>query len=291
MGGGRRGGNPRSTRARQVCRVVDDSASARRLIPECRIRESVSPAPSDRFGQCAKTGLQPSAPECTLAGPLIIYPYWTQFTLKLTGSRLVSPAKLTSKLTIYSRSIPLSSLSLSLSPTLLLSRVFLFPLHSSFLVFSFESISRRRRFHENFDETKRARRSKGKEFWKIDRYKSSSVELEPLCIPFSLEEKIEFFFTLQRSLRRGMIGSKHSSSWRDHRESYTRYSTGREPKLVLLYLIDPIRIGEFDRDIVNRGRIPFNRPSARPKFQRTRCLRIACKITPVIAELIDGKVR
>lgn len=116
-GGGRRGGDPRSTRARQVCRVVDDSASARRLIPECRIRESVSPAPSDRFGQCAKTGLQPSAPECTLslAGPLIIYPYWTQFTLKLTGSRLVSPAKLTSKLTIYSRSIPLSSLSLTLS--------------------------------------------------------------------------------------------------------------------------------------------------------------------------------
>lgn len=95
---------------------VDDSASAHRLIPECRIRESVSPAPSDRFGQCAKTGLQPSAPECTLslASPLIIYPYWTQFTLKLTGSRLVSPAKLTSKLTIYSRSIPLSSLSPSL---------------------------------------------------------------------------------------------------------------------------------------------------------------------------------
>lgn len=103
----------------------------RRLIPGCRIRESVSPAPSDRFGQCAKTGLQPSARECTLslAGPLIIYPYWTQFTLKLTGSRLVSPAKLTSKLTIYSRSIPLSSLSLSL----------LFPVRRN-ITFSSESI-------------------------------------------------------------------------------------------------------------------------------------------------------
>lgn len=44
--------------------------------------------------------------KCTLSldGPLIIYPYWTQFTLKLTGSRLVSLAKLTSKLTIYDRS-------------------------------------------------------------------------------------------------------------------------------------------------------------------------------------------
>lgn len=44
-------------------------------------------------------------PKCTLSlgGPLIIYPYWTQFTLKLTGSRLVSLAKLTSKLTIYDR--------------------------------------------------------------------------------------------------------------------------------------------------------------------------------------------
>lgn len=43
--------------------------------------------------------------KCTLSldGPLIIYPYWTQFTLKLTGSRLVSLAKLTSKLTIYDR--------------------------------------------------------------------------------------------------------------------------------------------------------------------------------------------
>lgn len=231
--------------------------------------------------------MQPSAPECTLslAGPLIIYPYWTQFTLKLTGSRLVSPAKLTSKLTIYSRSIPLSSLSLSLSPTLLLSRVFLFPLHSSFLAF----LSSLSPVVAGF--TKISTKRKGRSFGRSIAYKSSSVELEPLCIPFSLEEKIEFFFTLQRSLRRGMIGSKHSSSWRDHRESYTRYSTGREPKLVLLYLIDPIRIGEFDRDIVNRGRIPFNRPSARPKFQRTRCLRIACKITPVIAELIDGKVR
>jgi len=46
-------------------------------------------------------------PKCTLSlgGPLIIYPYWTQFTLKLTGSRLVSLAKLTSKLTIYDRSL------------------------------------------------------------------------------------------------------------------------------------------------------------------------------------------
>lgn len=205
--------------------------------------------------------------------------------MKLTGSRLVSPAKLTSKLTIYSRSIPLSSLSLSLSPTLLLSRVFLFPLHSSFLAF----LSSLSLVVAGF--TKISTKRKGRSLGRSIAYKSSSVELEPLCIPFSLEQKIEFFFTLQRSLRRGMIGSKHSSSWRDHRESYTRYSTGREPKLVLLYLIDPIRIGEFDRDIVNRGRIPFNRPSARPKFQRTRCLRIACKITPVIAELIDGKVR
>lgn len=70
--------------------------------------ESISPAPSDRFGQCARTGLQPSVGwKCTLSlgEPLIIYPYWTQFTLKLTGSRLVSLAKLTSKLTIYDRSL------------------------------------------------------------------------------------------------------------------------------------------------------------------------------------------
>lgn len=31
----------------------------------------------------------------------------------------------------------------------------------------------------------------------------------------------------QQSLRRGMIGSK-DSTWRDHRESHTRYTTGRE---------------------------------------------------------------
>lgn len=65
----------------------------------------------------ARTGLQPSvgsAPYSSLGGPLIIYPYWTQFTLKLTGSRLVSLAKLTSKLTIYDRS-PACSLTHSLA--------------------------------------------------------------------------------------------------------------------------------------------------------------------------------
>lgn len=74
---------------------------------------------SDRFGQFSrvKSGMQPlqnlyqpsslyvciriPIPFLSLGEPLIIYPYWTQFTLKLTSSRLVSPGKLTSKLTIY----------------------------------------------------------------------------------------------------------------------------------------------------------------------------------------------
>lgn len=183
---------------------VDDSASAHRLIPECRIRESVSPAPSDRFGQCAKTGLQPSAPECTLslAGPLIIYPYWTQFTLKLTGSRLVSPAKLTSKLTIYSRSIPLSFLSLSLSFPFL-SRYDASFRSRSLVVRSFSSLFRefifaRRKIRRNERSSARGERSIERKGGVFELEGSVELELSFDRVPFSQPRRDRIVFYVAR---------------------------------------------------------------------------------------------
>ena len=77
--------------------------------PNTKYKRAVWAAQSDiDLGNARKRGCNPSS-KCTLSlyalgGPLIIYPYWTQFTLKLTSSRLVSLGKLTSKLTIYDRS-------------------------------------------------------------------------------------------------------------------------------------------------------------------------------------------
>lgn len=182
---------------------VDDSASAHRLIPECRIRESVSPAPSDRFGQCAKTGLQPSAPECTLslAGPLIIYPYWTQFTLKLTGSRLVSPAKLTSKLTIYSRSIPLSSLSPSLFPSYPATTRLFVPVPlvvRSFSSLFRESIFARRKIRRNERSSARGERSIERKGGVFELEGSVELELSFDRVPFSQPRRDRILFYVAR---------------------------------------------------------------------------------------------